>query len=97
MELKPSYRWFYDNFGRFTNKVVRPCQGGLAFFLHGISLFLFLRIGVRMFRSKDVSVMLKAFILAWIIEDILAMPYSLFFALFWRPQELDYYWDVSNL
>lgn len=41
--------------------------------------------------------MLKTFILVWIIEDLLAIPYSLFFALLWRPRELDYYWDVSNM
>lgn len=90
--------WFFTNFGKFTNHTARPWQAGLAFFLHSASLLLFLRVGRRMFRanSNDVSIMMKLFVAVWIIENLLALPYAFFIAAFWRPVELDYYWETSE-
>lgn len=98
----PTTSWmasFQGSFGKFTNQSVRPWQAGLAFFLHSASLLMFLRVGRRVFRahSNDVSIMMKTFIVVWIIEDLMAVPYTLFVTCFWRPKELEYYWDTSEI
>lgn len=84
-------------FEYFTNYRFRIVQSATAFFLHGTSLVLLLRIAKRLRKGhfKDVSLMLKTFLGVWIIEDLLAMPYSVVITVFWRPVYLNYYKQLS--
>lgn len=77
----------------------RIFQSASAFFCHTVSLALLLRITKRLFRanSSDVSPMLKTFFVIWIIEDLLAIPYSIVITAFWRPAYLSYYKRLSLL
>lgn len=90
---------FVFEFGVFTNITARPWQACLAFVLHSASLLLFLFVGRRMFKASanDVAVTMKTFIAVWIIEDLVALPYTLFIPLLWLPYELECYWLVSEI
>lgn len=72
-------------------------QSASAFFLHGTSLILLLRIAKRLRKGnfKDVSLMLRTFLGIWIIEDLLAVPYAVVITVFWRPVYLSYYKQLS--
>lgn len=72
----------------------RLFQSITAFGFHFVSLCLFLSMFKRMVHS-GMSVLLKAFVVLWIIEDIAALPYGAFNAMFWRTEKLEYYYAVA--
>ncbi|KAH7726171.1 hypothetical protein AAVH_06360, partial [Aphelenchoides avenae] len=68
------------------NRYFRLFQAITAFAFHSASLCIFLNIAIRLRKTKpkDVSVLLKAFLVAWIVEDLLALPYSVYNAALWK-------------
>ncbi|KAH7711048.1 hypothetical protein AAVH_21687, partial [Aphelenchoides avenae] len=57
-------------FKEFTRGPFRAFQSGSALIFHSISLFIMLRIAIKLFKA-DISLMLKTFLVVWIIEDTL--------------------------
>lgn len=92
---------FRTDFGKFTYRTARPIQAGIAFVLQSAALVLLWPVGRRMFRasSNDVSLTLKTFVAAWIVENLLTLPYALFTSVFWRPHEVElpYYWHTTEI
>lgn len=76
------------------NRYFRLFQAVTAFAFHSASLCLFLSTAKRIFKG-DMSIMLKIFLLVWIVEDVAALPYGAFNAVFWRPTPLSYYYSVA--
>lgn len=60
---------------------------------------LFLGVGRRMFKASanDVAVTLKTFVVVWITEDLVALPYTLFLPLVWLPHVPEWYWMASEI
>lgn len=72
---------FWREFNFYFNLV----QSILALVFHAIALSLFGSTFKRVFKSKsgDMSLMLKTFLVLWMIENILSFPNSIYVLLQW--------------
>lgn len=65
--------------------------------IHAISLCIFLRTARRVFRSYGISSLLKALMVLWIIDDVVALPYVYIFLQWALDQLIDGYSEGDPL
>ncbi|KAH7694577.1 hypothetical protein AAVH_38374, partial [Aphelenchoides avenae] len=80
------------------NRYFRLIQAVTAFCFHSLSLYFFVATlrWVRRTKLSSISTLLKFFLVVWIIEDALAVPYSVYIAAGWRLHNAgDTYFEIS--
>lgn len=77
-------------FWREFNSYFRLVQSFFALVFHAIALYLFVNTSKRVFKSKsgDMSLMLKTFLVLWMIENVISFPYSIYIPLTWISSDV---------
>ncbi|KAH7711933.1 hypothetical protein AAVH_20743 [Aphelenchoides avenae] len=79
------------------NRYFRLIQAVTAFCFHSLSLYFFVATlrWVRRTKLSSISTLLKFFLVVWIVEDTIAVPYSVYIAAGWRHNAGDTYFEIS--